>query len=185
MNKSAEEKLIERVPPQNLEAEQSLLGCILIDKDALIKVIGDISEDDFYKDAHRVIYETIRELYNNHEPIDILTLSNRLEEKKKLKDIGGRTYLAQLSNVVVTSSNVSNYAEIVQKKATFRRLQSAATDIMELSYREEDKIDEILDEAEKKMFAVSRKFLKNSFVSVDDLLANAFERIDVKVRLTT
>ena len=169
---------IEKMPPQNIEAEQSLLSCLLIDKDAIIKVADIISENDFYKDAHRTIFATIKELYNHHEPIDILSLANRLEEKKQLADIGGRTYLANLSSFVATSSNIVHYANIIQRKATLRRLQTAASEIMELSYQEEEEIDKILDQTEQKIFSVSQKYLKNTFLPIDNLLTEAFERID-------
>jgi replicative DNA helicase len=120
----------------------------------------------------------MKELYNKHETIDILTLSNRLQEKKQLENIGGRTYLAHLSNFVATSSNVENYARIVQQKATLRRLQAAASEIVEMSYREEDDIEQILDQTEQKIFKVSQKYSKNVFHSIDNLLTQAFDRID-------
>jgi len=175
----AEEKnLLAKIPPHSLEAEESLLGSLLIDKDAIIKVADNIMPQDFYKDGHKIIYETIKELYNNQEPIDIITLSNRLEEKKQMSAIGGRTYLAHLSNIVATSGNVSHYANIIQRKATLRRLQQAAAEISGLSFNEEREIDEILDETEKKVFGVSRKYLKNAFLPIDNLLTEAFDRID-------
>ncbi len=170
--------IIAKLPPQNLEAEQSLLSCILIDKDAIIKVADIISEKDFYKDSHEIIFTTIKELYAHHEPIDILTLANRLEEKNQLTAIGGRTYLAQLSTFVATASNIVNYAQIVQRKATLRRLQQAATEIMDLSFQEDEDVDKILDATEKKIFGVGQKYLKNAFMPIEGLLANAFERID-------
>lgn len=173
-----EKNLIEKIPPQSIEAEQTLLSCLLIDKDAIIKVVDILMTVDFYKDSHQYIFETILELFNNQEPIDIITLANRLEEKKQLKAIGGRTYLAQLSNFATTAANVINYANLIQKKATLRRLQQAASSIMDFSFDEEREIEDVLDEAEKQIFSVSRKFLKNSFLSIDNLLNDAFERID-------
>ena len=178
MNNVPNKNPLEKIPPHSLEAEESLLGSLLIDKDAIIRVVDSILPQDFYKDAHKLIFETIKELYNSQEPIDIITLSNRLEEKKVLTSIGGRTYLARLSNAVATSANVVNYANIIQRKATLRRLQQAAAEIMTLSYDEETDIDEVLDETEKKIFAVSRKYLKNAFLPIDSLLNDAFERID-------
>lgn len=169
---------IEKLPPQNLEAEQSFLGCLLIDKDAIIKVADVVMENDFYKDAHRIIYENMKDLYARHEPIDILSLTNRLEEKGKLEDIGGRSYLATLSNVSATSSHVENYAHIIQRKATLRRLITAASEITDLGFREDEDIEKVLDDSEQKLFGVSQKYLKHVFLSVDKLLADAFERID-------
>ena len=112
---AGEDILLEKIPPHSLEAEESLLGCLLIDKDAIIKVADMILPQDFYRQANQKIYEAIQELYNSQEPIDIITLANKLEDKKQLTDIGGRTYLAKLSNAVATAGNVSQYASIIQK----------------------------------------------------------------------
>lgn len=169
---------IEKLPPQNLEAEQSLLSGLLLDKDAIIKIADNLHENDFYKGAHKIIFETMKELYSRQEPIDILSLTNRLEEKDKLEAVGGRSYLAKLSNMVATASNIENYAGIIKRKATFRRLQKVAAEIADLSHKEEEEIDKLLDEAEQKIFAVSQKYLKNIFVPIDNLLTEAFDRID-------
>jgi replicative DNA helicase len=173
-----EQNIIGKLPPQNIEAEQCLLSCLLLEKNAIVKVVDTLSEKDFYKDAHFTIYQAIKELFSRQEPIDILTLSNRLEAKGKLAEVGGRTYLAQLSNFVATASNVENYAKIIQHKATLRRLQQAASEISELSFNEEDDVDMILDETEKKIFQISQNYSKNAFVSINNLLTEAFERID-------
>jgi len=175
---SKEQELLEKVPPHSQEAEESLLGALLIDKDAIIKVADNLTAEDFYRDGHKIIFEAMRELYANQEPIDIITISNRLEDKKKLTTIGGRSYLAKLSNTVATSGNIVHYSNIIQKKATLRRLQQAAAEISNISFNEEREIDEILDETEKKVFGVSRKYLKNAFMPIDNLLTDAFERID-------
>ena len=169
---------IERVPPQNIEAEQSLLGCLLLDKEAIFKITDVINSDDFYYNNHKIIFKAMIELFNSQEPIDIVTLSNKLEEKKQIVEIGGRTYLAQLSNTVATTANITHYANLIQKKATLRRLQISASEIMDISFEEEREMDEILDQAEKKIFSVSRKYLKNSFLGIESLLNEAFERID-------
>jgi len=169
---------INKLPPQNLEAEQSLLGSLLIDKDAIIKVADLVTENDFYKDSHSILFETMKELYSRHEPIDVISLTNRLDEKGKLDSIGGRTYLATLSNAVATASHVAHYANIVQRKATLRRLLSVAGEITEMGFREEEDVDMILDAAEQKLFGVSQKYLKNIFIPLDSLLTEAFDRID-------
>ncbi len=173
-----EQNLIAKIPPHSQEAEESLLGSLLIDKDAIIKVADIIMPQDFYKDAHKTIFDTIKELYSSQQPLDIVTLSNRLDEKKQLTTIGGRSYLAYLTGTVATSGNITNYANIIQRKATLRRLQQAAAEISNLSFDQEKDIDEILDETEKKVFGVSRKYLKNAFLPIDNLLAEAFDRID-------
>ncbi|PIR12850.1 replicative DNA helicase [Candidatus Falkowbacteria bacterium CG11_big_fil_rev_8_21_14_0_20_39_10] len=175
---SKDTKTTEKMPPQNIEAEQSLLSCLLIDKDAIVKVADIITEKDFYSDKHSIIFDATKELFSRHEPIDILTLTNRLEEKKQLETVGGRTYLAQLSNFVATASNVVNYANIIQRKATLRRLQKAAAEITDLSYQEDEDVDKILDETEQKIFSVSQRYLKDVFLPIDDLLTQAFDRID-------
>ena len=169
---------VERMPPQNLEAEQSLLSCLLIDKDAITRVVDTLFKEDFYKDSHGTIYETMRELYGKGEPIDILTLSNRLKEKKELENIGGKSYLAQLSAYVATASNVKHYAKIIQNKATLRKLQQAAREISELSYQEDEDVDNILDKTEGKILSISQKYTQNIFLPIDDLLSEAFTRID-------
>ena len=169
---------IEKLPPQNLEAEQSFLGSLLIDKDAIIKVADIVTEHDFYKDGNRLLYGAIVELYSRHEPIDIISLTNILEEKNRLEAIGGRTYLAHLSNLVATPAHIVHYANIIQRKATLRRLLKASAEIAELGYKEDEDVEKILDEAERKLFGVSQKYLKNVFLPVDQLLNEAFERID-------
>ena len=171
-------EIISKLPPQNLEAEIALLGALMIDKDAIIKVADIINEEDFYKEAHGKIYAAMRELFARNEPIDILSLSNRLEEKKQLEIVGGRSYLAKLSASVATASHVVNYANIIQRKATLRRLLHVAAEISEDSFQEEDNVDDILDKAEQKLFNVSQRYLRNVFLPIDTLLAEAFERID-------
>lgn len=168
----------EKLPPQNLEAEHHFLGCLLIDKDAIIKVADIIHENDFYKDIHKIIFETVKDLFNRRDPIDILSLTNRLEEKEKLDIVGGRTYLAELTNSVATASNVEHYANIIQRKATLRRLINASGEIAAMGYDESEDIDKVLDESEQKLFQVSQKYLKNAFLPIDNLLTEAFDRID-------
>lgn len=167
-----------RIPPQNLEAETSLLGSLLIDKDAMIRIADKVSPEDFYSDSNKIIFDVMTELYERHDPIDVLALGNRLEEKDVLQKVGGRAYLVQLSNAVPTSAHVAHYAEIVQKKATLRRLLNASAEITRLGYEEEADIETTLDEAERTLFGVSQKFLKNTFTSIRSVLAGAFERID-------
>lgn len=170
--------LSERIPPQNIEAEQSLLGALLIDRDAIIKIADAVTAEDFYKDAHRAIFEAMTHLFQEREPIDLLSLGNRLEEKKQLEAVGGRTYLIELSNIVPTSANVIHYGNIVQKKATLRRLQRAAAEITNLSFEEAEEVDHILDKSEQKLFSVSQKYLKQTFVPIREVLTEAFDRID-------
>ena len=168
----------ERIPPQNLEAEQSLIGSILIDQEAMLKIGDIIHAEDFYRDSHRIIFDCVLDLYERHDPIDILTVGNRLEEKGKIQQIGGRAYLVELSNAVPTSAHIVHYAQIVQKKASLRRLIEAATHITKLGYAEESDIDVTLDEAERTLFTVSQNLTKNTFVPISRVLSEAFDRID-------
>ncbi len=168
----------ERIPPQNIEAEQSLLGSILLDKDAIIRIGDLITPEDFYVEKHRTVYEAMFDLYRRQDPIDLVQLANRLNEKGELERIGGRAFLIQLSNFVPTASHIVSYANIVHKKATLRRLIHAASDITGLGYIEDEEVDSVLDRAEQKLFTVSQKFLKTAFSPIQDILDDAFERID-------
>ncbi len=169
----------EKLPPQNIEAEQALLGSLLIDKDAIVTVADILESKDFYKEKHQKIYQAMVDLWKDGEPIDILSTTNKLEEANNLDDVGGRSYLATLSNMVPTASHVESYAEIVRKKSTLRRLISSSTDIIQMAYKtEEGNTTDILDKAEEKLFSVSKKFLKQNFVCIQETLDKAFERMD-------
>ncbi|MFH1207035.1 MAG: replicative DNA helicase [Patescibacteria group bacterium] len=169
---------IAKMPPQNLEAEQSVLGSLLIDKDAITKIADLIRPEDFYKDMNGIIYDAMVDLYDKREPIDVVSLANKLSERGQLETIGGRSFLASLANTVPSSSHIVNYAQIVQKKSTLRRLLSAASEITSLGYQETDKIEEVLDRAEQQIFGVSQKFLKQNFIPIKSILTEAFDRID-------
>jgi replicative DNA helicase len=167
-----------KIPPQNLEAESSLLGALLIDKEAIIKVADMITPNDFYSNKNGMIYETILDLLEKHEPIDIISMSNRLAEKKQLETIGGKAYLAELTSVVPNASHVKAYASIIRKKSILRQLEAAAAEISESSFAEEDDVDKTLDKAEQKLFAISQHSLKQNFVQVKTILGDTFNRID-------
>lgn len=167
-----------RLPPQNLEAEQAVLGGLLIDKDAIIKVADILVPADFYRDEHTIIYRAILELYEKRQPIDALTISEILESQKTLKKIGGATYLAELVNNTATAANVASYAQIIRHKATLRNLITAGSHIAELGFVEADEVAGLLDEAEKTLFKVSDQLLHQAFVPIKDVLATTFDRID-------
>ena len=167
-----------RIPPHNIEAEKSVLGALMLDKDAIIKVANLIRLGDFYKDVHNLIYESMLELYEKREPIDVLSLSNILEEKGKLENIGGSSYLTELVNSVPSSSNVAHYAKVVQKKSTLRKLIGVANEISQLGYKEDEDVEKILDSAEQKLFSVSQKYIKQDFIPIKSILEAAFNRID-------
>ncbi len=168
----------ERIPPQNIEAEQSLLGSLLIEKDAFLRIAAAVRVDDFYRDAHGRIFEAIQDLVTKREPIDLLSLTNRLQEKGQLEAVGGRAYLIQLTSAVPTAAHIAHYATIVQKKATLRRLLTAAGDISRLGFEEEEDVDALLDQAEQKLFSVSQKHLATTFTPIKDVLDQAFDRIE-------
>ena len=168
----------DRLPPQNTEAEQSVLGALMLDKDAIIRVSDFLSPEDFYRGAHAVIYETMLELFEQNEPIDLLSVSNKLEEKGKLEEIGGISYLTELINSVPSAANVVHYAKIVRKKKLHRDLIEAAYEITELGYQEIEEVENLIDEAEKRIFAVSQRSIKRYFIPLKPALEEAFERID-------
>lgn len=172
----------EKLPPQNIEAERSLLGSLMLDKNAMLKVADFLEPRDFYKETHQEIYEAIQELFAKAEPIDLLSVSARLKEKEKLEFIGGNAYLADLINSVPTAFHVLNYAKIVQKKRILRDLISASYDIGQLGYNESEDPEILLDLAEKKIFSIAQKSLSQNFVHVKDALEDAFERIDMLSR---
>lgn len=169
---------IERVPPQSLEAEMSLLGSVLLDKDAMLKIADIVQPEDFYKNSNGQIFEAILELYYKNDPIDLLTVSNRLAERAQLENVGGYSYLVSLTNSVPTSSHVTNYATIVHKKATRRRLLAAAQEIGRFGYDEEQELETLLDHAQRQLFGVSQNFMKQTFTPIRGVLADAFDRID-------
>ncbi len=170
--------VIAKIPPQNLEAEQSVLGAMLLDQNAIIKVADSITPEDFYKDTHQLIFQSMLELFEKRQPIDILSLTNILSEKKQLELVGGRTFLADLTSAVPSASNVVYYANIVQKKATLRRLLYASQEITAMGWEESEDVDAVLDKAEQKLFGISQKFLKQNFISIRSVLQDTFERIE-------
>ncbi|HSH31876.1 MAG TPA: replicative DNA helicase [Candidatus Saccharimonadales bacterium] len=167
-----------KLPPQNLEAEASLLGAILIDKEAIIKVADQVAPDDFYAERHSLIFTAILDLYEARQPLDILTLSNKLEAVGELARLGGAAYLTELVNAVPSAAHVAHYAGIVAHKATLRRLITAATRITGLGYDESTPLDGLLDRAEQTLFEVSQKNLKQNFVPISSVLAESFDRLD-------
>ncbi|MEK7566622.1 MAG: replicative DNA helicase [Patescibacteria group bacterium] len=167
-----------RIPPQNLEAEMSTLGALMLDTNAAFKVIDYLRSRDFYRQNNKTIYETILELIEKKEPIDLMSVSNRLQEKNFLEAIGGKGYLTDLVNSIPTAANIGYYAEIVHKKGVMRELLEASQHINDLGYKEEESVDYLLDEAEKKIFSISQTSLKQRFVSVGSVLGEAWSRID-------
>ncbi len=166
------------IPPHNMEAEEAVLGSLLIDQDATIKIADALAPEDFYADKHRVIYESMMELFGKREPIDVLSLSNRLKEREMLKEIGGRSYLVTLTNIVPTASNIEHYAKIVREKATLRRLIKAGHDMIKLGQEETEDIAQLLDKSEQRLFGVSQQYMKQNFIPIHSILTDAFDRLD-------
>lgn len=166
------------LPPQNLDAERSILGAVLSDKNAIVKIIDVITPEDFYDGRHGLIFEAMFELFDKRRPIDLVTLSEVLESEKKLKEVGDAGYLAEISSSATSASNIIHYAQIVRDKAILRRLIEASSKIGDLGHNEEQDIADTLDQAEQALFAVSQKYLKDKFIPVKDILAEAFDRID-------
>lgn len=165
------------VPPHSLEAEKSTIGALLIDKDAVLKVSDFLKPEDFYHDSHSLIYQAILDLYDKRVPVDLVTLSNALEDRKQLKVIGGSSYLALLANEVPTSTHIFQYGTIVKEKSTLRKLILAGDTIKGLGYREDEEIEELIDRAEKSLFEVAQTFVSDRFVHIKDVLNKTYEKI--------
>jgi len=170
--------LKEKVPPQNTEAEQCLLGCLMLDKDAIVKVVDSIRAEDFYKASHQDIYQAMADIYSRSDPIDIMSVSARLKERNKLEDIGGSEYLSSLINTVPTATHVANYAKIVRQKKILRDLISASEEIGLSAFDEAEEVDVLLDKAEKTVFGIGQRSLTQAFLPIKDILSDTFERLD-------
>ncbi|MBU1445814.1 replicative DNA helicase [Patescibacteria group bacterium] len=168
---------ISRVPPHSLEAERSTLGALLIDKDAIIKIADLIHDEDFYHEKHGMIFAAINELFEKRSPIDMLTLTSLLEDKKQLDQIGGASYITELTSEVPTASHIIQYATIVKQKSVLRKLLKAGDIITGLGYNETGEIEDLLEDAEKSLFNVSQTFLKDKFVHVKDILSSTYEKL--------
>lgn len=167
-----------RQMPQNTDAEASLLGAVLIDSDALVKIADSISSDDFFDARHKHIYEAIQQLYEKRSPIDVLTLSDQLKTNGYLEGVGGASYLTELTNYVPTAAHVEQYADIVAQKAMRRRLIHTSQELTTLGYDEAKPLKDLIESAEAKLFEVSNKHVKQSVVSIENILADSFERLD-------
>ena len=167
-----------RVPPNNKEAEKSVLGSVMLDPETISKVADFLIAKDFYSKKNEEIFQAMLEIYERHEAIDVVTLSAILKEKNILKNIGGRSYLANLVNSVPSSANMVYYAKIVRNKAVLRQLIETANKISNLGYNEKEELDKILDKAENFLFRVSQRYVTKDFVPINEVLTEAFERID-------
>jgi len=167
-----------KLPPQDIDAEKSVLGALLIDKDAIIKIADILSSADFYKPSHMFIYDAVIDIFERREPIDILSVTSRLKEKDKIKDAGGTHYLTELVNSVPTAAHVENYAKIVREKKILRDLINTSAEITETAFAQSDEIDSLLDKIEQKIFSISQNSPNQKFFLVKDELQEAYERIE-------
>ena len=168
----------ERVPPQNIEAEQAVLGAMLIDKEAIAKATELLSADDFYREAHRVIFSAMLELYNKNEAVDMVTVTEILKCDNKLEDIGGIAYITSLANVVLTAANVKYHAEIVAEKSVLRQLVRVSTEIAAMGYEANDDVGTLLDTAESRILEISNRKKKNDFTAINDILMDSVQSIE-------
>ena len=167
-----------RIPPQNIEAEKSVLGSMLIDEEAIGMAVEILDETWFYDDAHRKIYKAVIELYNSHKNVDLITLCDKLKNDGLLEQVGGVTYLSVLIDFVPTSANVEHYAQIVKEKGVLRRLIHNATQIVSESYEAKGNVEDVVDRAEKLIFEIADLKQKQQSVHIKDLVKESIETID-------
>lgn len=178
MEEKSRSKDAGRVPPQDLDAEKSLLGAVMISENVLPNILTILKPHDFYESRHNIIFDAMCNLYDQHKPIDLLTLTNELKSKKQLKEIGGAPYLTELTNYVPTASHAKAYAEIISKAAIRRRLITAGEEISKKAYEDDVDTDTLIGVAEKELFDVSDKVVKSDYKPIEELLADAFDRIE-------
>jgi replicative DNA helicase len=167
-----------KIPPQNLDAEKSLLGAVLIDEETLADISEHVTVKDFYEKRHGIIYGGMMRLYEKHKPVDLLTLTDELKRKDEIEAIGGSAYLTELTNYVPTAAHAEAYAELVAQKAVRRRLIKASGEISELGYNEDTTTQELLEKAEAELFSVSDQSLKQDLVSIESILTESFDRME-------
>ena len=172
------EGIYQKVLPQNIEAEQSVLGGILIDNEALPRVLEIIEPNDFYRDNHKKIFLAFLELFENNTPLDIITVTELLQKKGELTNIGGATYLASLVDSVPTTANITHYAKIIKEKSILRSLIAKATDIVNLGFEASEDVAEILDKAEEAIFSITQQRIQTSYYSIKEIIKQTFEAIE-------
>ncbi|TCS88688.1 primary replicative DNA helicase [Keratinibaculum paraultunense] len=173
-----EAHILGKIPPHSLEAEQSVLGAMLINQEAINTAIEQLAPEDFYKEANKEIFKAMIELYKRNEPVDIITLSEELKRKDILENIGGVTYLTSLSGGVAISSNIKYYCDIVEEKALLRQLIASCDEIMAKSYEASEEVNSIIEQAEKKIFDITQGRHKGGFAPIKDVLLESFSKIE-------
>ncbi|HIJ69290.1 MAG TPA: replicative DNA helicase, partial [Deltaproteobacteria bacterium] len=169
---------LRKIPPQQIEAEQSLLGGIMVDSFGLPSALEVLKGDEFYKESHRIIFTAIQDLFERNEPVDILTVTNLLEERKLLESVGGASYIAALTDAMPTSSNVAAYAKIINEKAVMRRLIQSANEIISFAYGGGKSSEEVLDSAEAAIFRIAERKIRNSYFPLKEVIKKNIETIE-------
>jgi replicative DNA helicase len=172
------ELFLDRTPPQNTDAEQAILGAVLLEKGALIVVSERIAPEDFYRPSHQKIFQIMLELGEREEPVDLITITAELQDQKLLEEVGGVSYLSDLANAVPTAANVDYYAQIVEEKSLLRRLIRVATQIASTGYTASEDVTELIGDAEKKILELSTRRSSGAFIPIKDVLMETFERIE-------
>ncbi|GKV70538.1 replicative DNA helicase [Sporosarcina sp. NCCP-2716] len=173
------DQMMDRIPPHNNEAEQSVIGAIFLEPQALITAAEILMAEDFYRTAHQRIFTTMLSLSDKGQAIDVVTVTEELSAKKELEDVGGISYLTEIANSVPTAANIEHYARIVEEKALLRRLIRVATTIVEDGYTREDEVEELLSEAEKKMMEVANRKNAGDFRHIKDVLVDTYDNIEI------
>ncbi len=166
-----------KVPPYNVAAERAVLGSIMIEKNAIIKVADFLQAEDFYYDSHGIIYKGMIDLFGKRGPLDVLTVSAWLKDQGELDRVGGENYLKEMTDEVLTASHVFQYAMLVKQKSTLRKLITAGSNITAIGFREDEEVDELVDQAEQELFNVSQTFMRNRFIPIRDILSSTYEKI--------
>lgn len=167
---------IGKIPPQSVDSERGMLGSVLIDTDAFIKVVDMLSSKDFYDTRHRYIYQAMLDLFYTHKPIDLVTITQKLKDSNHLEDVGGGSYLSELMDEVPTSSHIVQYAKTVKDKSTLRSLIKSGQDITALGYEEEKEVSEVVEGAEKNLYGVTHDYIKENFVHIREIVEGIYDK---------
>jgi len=169
---------LEKLPPQNLEAEMAVLGSMMLDEEAIAVAVEALDKNSFYKDSHKRIYEAITDLFNASKPVDLITLTDDLKRKELLEAIGGASYLTSLVNTVPTTANISHYVSIVKDKSIVRNLIISSTKIVSLCFESDGKVNELVDNAERLIFEISNKRISGTYLQLKEIIKSSIANID-------
>ena len=167
-----------KIPPHDIDAEQAVLGSMLTDKDAVAEAIETLKEEDFYRDDNKAIFEAVLNLYSKSEPVDIITLKDELETMGKFEQVGGFEYLANLPDKVPTTANVQKYIKIVEEKSLLRNLIKTANEIIDLGYSSTEDVEDIMDNAERKIFDIMQRKSQKGYTPIKDVLVESFTKLE-------